>query len=186
MSAGGYKISNQNAIHFITFAVVEWVDVFTRKVYKDILISSLKHCQKTKGLSIHAWVFMSNHVHFVLSAKEGFKLSDILRDFKKFTSSEILQTIENIRYESRKDWMLWIFKNAGRNNDRNVSYQFWQQDNRPVELDTNKMIDQRLEYIHNNPVEAGIVGQPEDYLYSSAKDYSGLKGLLNIAFIDEK
>ena len=184
MYAGGYKIRNQNAIHFITFAVVEWVDVFTRKDYKDILISSLKHCQKTKGLNIHAWVIMSNHVHFILSAKEGFKLSNILRDFKKFTSTEIIHAIERNSYESRKQWMLRIFKESGKENDRNVSYQFWQQDNRPVELDTNKMIDQRLDYIHNNPVETGIVDQPEDYLHSSARDYSGIKGLLDIEFID--
>lgn len=85
MYAGGYKIRNQNAIHFITFAVVEWVDVFTRKDYKGILINSLIHCQKEKGLDVHAWVIMSNHVHFILSAKEGFKLSNILCDFKKFT-----------------------------------------------------------------------------------------------------
>ena len=65
MSDGGYKIRNQNAIHFITLSVVEWVDVFTRKGYKDIVIDSLRHCQEQKGLNIHAWVIMSNHVHFI-------------------------------------------------------------------------------------------------------------------------
>ena len=182
--AGGYKIRSQNAVHFITFAVVEWIDVFTRKEYKDIVIESLKHCQDQKGLNIHAWVMMSNHVHFILSAKEGFKLSFILRDFKKFTSSEITKAIESNINESRKDWMLKIFKTAGSVNVRNTSYQFWRQDNKPVELDTIKMIDQRLEYLHNNPVEAGIVDRAEDYLYSSARDYAGIKGLLEIEFLD--
>jgi putative transposase len=161
--AGGFKIRNQNAVHFITFAVVEWVDVFTWREYKDIVVDSLKHCQEQKGLNIHAWIIMSNHVHFILSSKEGFKLSNILRDFKKFTSTEVTKSIESSKYENRKNWILKLFRAAGRKNVRNTSYQFWRQDNKPIELDTNKMIDQRLEYLHNNPVVAGIVDRAEDY-----------------------
>lgn len=85
MSENGYKIRNKEGIHFITFAVVEWIDVFTRKVYKDILIDSLKHCQNERGLILYSWCIMSNHVHLVISAKHN-DTSDILRDFKKFTS----------------------------------------------------------------------------------------------------
>ena len=80
MSDGGYKIRNQAAIHFITFAVVEWVDVFTRKDYRDIVLESLKHCQAEKGLLLHCWCIMSNHLHLIISAKNN-DLSDILRDF---------------------------------------------------------------------------------------------------------
>jgi putative transposase len=76
MSIGGYKIRNKEAIHFITFAVVEWVDVFTRKDYRDIVVESLRHCQQQKGLILHAWCIMSNHVHLLASAKEN-NLSDI-------------------------------------------------------------------------------------------------------------
>ncbi len=184
MAEGGYKIRNQNAIHFVTFAVVKWVDVFTRKEYKDILLESLKHCQREKGLIIYAWVIMSNHVHFILSAKENFELSSILRDFKKHTSFKIRELIENNFYESRKEWMLNIFREAGLKNRRNMNYQFWRQDNKPIELDTNKMSEQRLNYIHENPVKEGIVDQPYHYLYSSACDYAGMKGLLDIDFLD--
>lgn len=108
MSIGGYKIRDQQAIHFITFAVVEWVDVFTRKAYRDILIDSLRHCQEQKGLVLYAWCIMSNHVHLLASAKEN-NLSDLLRDFKKFTSKQILAAIQSNETESRKDWMLRIF-----------------------------------------------------------------------------
>jgi len=83
MSERGYKIRNQEGLHFITFAVVDWVDVFTRKQYREILIESLDYCCKEKGLRLFAWVIMSNHVHFIVSAQEGFILSDILRDYKK-------------------------------------------------------------------------------------------------------
>jgi|SRR5690606_473576 len=183
MSERGYKIRNQQGLHFITFAAVEWVDVFTRQKYRDILIESLEYCIKHKGLNLHAWVIMSNHVHFIMSAKEEFMLSDILRDFKKFTSIKIIEAIKNNPYESRKDWMLTIFKTKGKENTRNSTYQFWRQDNQPIELSDNNMIDQRLNYIHNNPVEASIVEKAEDYLYSSAKDYCGEQGLIRLELL---
>ena len=92
MAIGGYKIRNQLAIHFITFAVVNWIDAFTRIEYKNIVIDSLKYCRKEKGLNIHCWVIMTNHVHFIFSANEGFELSNILRDFKKHTSDKIIKS----------------------------------------------------------------------------------------------
>ena len=91
MSDRGYTIKNQNAIHFITFAVVQWIDVFSRKDYADILVESLKYCQANKGLKIHAWYIMSNHVHLMISAQAPNKLSDVLRDLKKFTSNNIMK-----------------------------------------------------------------------------------------------
>jgi REP element-mobilizing transposase RayT len=170
MSIGGYKIRDQQAIHFISFAVVEWVDVFTRKAYRDILIDSLRHCQQEKGLVLYAWCIMSNHVHLLASAKEG-SLSDILRDFKKFTSRQIIAAIQHNEQESRKVWMLRIFQQAGEVNTRNSSYQLWRQDNQPKECFSPAFTAQKIDYIHNNPVEAGLVEKPEDYLYSSAKAY---------------
>ncbi|UII20319.1 REP-associated tyrosine transposase [Fulvivirga ligni] len=182
MSAG-YRISNPEGIYFITFAVVEWVDVFTRRVYMDILIDSLKYCQREKGLVLYAWCFMSNHVHMICSAREGHNLSDILRDFKKYTSKRIVKEIQNNSQESRKGWMLWIFKNAGSKNSKNKDYQFWRQKTHPIELESNFFKDQKLEYIHNNPVVAGIVREAQDYQYSSAIDYSGGKGLIDVEYL---
>ena len=184
MIEGGYKIRNQAAIHFITFAVVEWVDVFTRKDYRDIVLESLKHCQTEKGLLLHCWCLMSNHPHLIISAKNN-NLSDILRDFKKFTSKQIIEAIKANKQESRKDWMLKIFREEGMKNSRNKIYQFWRQDNQPQELYSPAFIFQKINYIHNNPVEAAIVERPEHYLYSSAKDYFETKkcGLLDVLFL---
>lgn len=181
MSDGGYKIRDKEGIHFVTFAVVEWVDVFTRKEYKDILLDSIQHCQNEKGLILHAWCLMSNHVHLVVSAKDH-NTSDILRDFKKFTSKRIIKAIEEHPGESRKDWMLKLFTEAGEQNSRNKNYQFWRQDNQPKELYSEKFTKQKIEYIHNNPFEAGIVDKAEEYLYSSARDYYNGKncGLLKL------
>ncbi len=178
-----YKIRDQTKLHFITFAVVEWVDVFTRRVYKNVLIDSLKYCQANKGLLLYAWCIMSNHVHLIISSKEGYKQEDLIRDFKKYTSKAVLKLLEENKQESRKNWMLWIFKKAGERNSNNKNYQFWRQDYHPIELSTNKIMEQRLDYLHNNPVEAGIVDEAAQYLYSSARNYSGMKGLLNVEFI---
>ena len=179
MQYDGYKIRDQQAVYFITFATVQWVDVFSRYCYAETLMDSLRFCIKEKSLSIHAWCLMSNHIHLIISAQKG-NLSDILRDFKKFTSGSIIKQIESNTDESRKNWMLWIFKKAGENNSKNKNYQFWQQDNRPIQLETPKFTLSKLHYLHNNPVKAGLVEKAEDYLLSSARDYNGGKGLLPI------
>ena len=163
MSEVGYKIRNQAAIHFITFAVVEWVDMFSRKEYRNIVLESIKHCQNEKGLLLHCWCIMSNHLHLIASAKNS-DLSDVLRDFKKFTSKQIIAAIENNQTESRREGMLKIFREQGEKNSRNKNYQFWRQDNQPQELYSPVFIFQKINYIHNNPVEAGIVEKPEHYL----------------------
>lgn len=176
-----YRFGNNELPHFITFAVVNWIDVFSRETYNEIIIESLKFCITNKGLRLHAWVIMSNHVHLIASAKNDVKIADIIRDLKKFTSRKIITSIEENLQESRKNWMIWMFKRVGARNSNNEVYQFWQQDNHPVELSTNIMIDQRLEYLHQNPVKAGYVWQPEHYKYSSAIDYyTEGKGLLPV------
>ena len=175
-----YKFHNPEGLYFISFATVSWIDVFTRREYREILIESLAYCQKNKGLELYAWCVMSNHIHMIIKAGEGFVLSDILRDFKKFTSKKIVKAIEENPQESRKEWMLAIFKNAGAYNSNNKEYQFWQQNNRPIELYTDRVISQKLDYIHDNPVEAGWVESPEQYLYSSARNFNEEIGLLEL------
>ncbi len=184
MATGGYTITDQGAMYFVSFAVVGWVDVFTRKEYRDVVIESLKFCQEKKGLVLYGWCMMSNHLHLIISAKEN-NVSDVLGDFKKFTSKQLMKSIIEHPGESRKEWMIEIFKKAGELNSRNTYHQFWQQDNRPKIIYTPNFAAQKLEYIHNNPVEAGIVGKAEEYIYSSARDYFYGKqcGLLKIEFL---
>ena len=169
-----YKIKDHQSPHFLTFSVVQWIDALSRPDYKEILLESMRYCQQEKGLILHAWVFMSSHVHMICSANDGFSLSDIVRDFKKYTSKKLIEAIQTNPYESRKAWMLWLFKSNGENNSNNSRYQFWQQDNHPIELSSNEMLNQRLDYLHMNPVKAGIVDDAAHYVYSSARDYYGL------------
>tara|TARA_R110002072_G_scaffold196879_2_gene354222 strand:- start:33 stop:542 length:510 start_codon:yes stop_codon:yes gene_type:complete len=158
-----YKFNDPDGIYFVTFTVVEWVDVFTRAEYKSIVLESLQFCQKEKGLEIYAWVIMSNHLHLIISrAENGQRLSDIVRDFKKFTSSKIIEAIEQNKYESRRNWMLWIFSAAGKKNRNNTNDQFRKQDNYAEHLVSNKFMDQKLNYINMNPVNADIVNEPDN------------------------
>ena len=119
----GYKITDQNALHFITPTVVGWIDVFSRKVYKDIVIESLKYCCENKGLILYAYVIMTNHLHLIVRAKEGYEISNILRDFKRHTSKQIIDHVIKSKKESRKKWMLTCFIDYAKFNKNNNLYQ---------------------------------------------------------------
>ncbi|TXK37485.1 transposase [Pontibacter qinzhouensis] len=178
-----YKFRDREKLYFVSFAVVNWIDMFVRREYKDIIVDSLKYCITNKGFELYAWCLISSHVHLIVgSTKEP--IDGILRDMKRHTAKRILKTIEEHNQESRKEWMLWMFKRAGTRNPHNETYQFWQHHNHPIELSNNFMMQQKLDYLHHNPVEAGFVEQPQDYLYSSARDYAGQEGLLDVILIE--
>ncbi|GAA4839071.1 REP-associated tyrosine transposase [Algivirga pacifica] len=178
-----YKIQNDENYYFVTFTVIQWIDVFSRAEYRNIFIDSIKYCQQNKGLLVGAWCIMSNHVHLIISSDGTYPLSGIIRDLKRHTSSTIRKAIESSKTESRKKWMLWIMKRAGTFNANNKDFQFWIQDNHPIQLTSIKFIQQRLRYIHYNPVKAGYVENPEDWIDSSAGDYMNKKGKIDITFL---
>jgi REP element-mobilizing transposase RayT len=176
----GYQIIDQSALYFLTFQIVDWIDVFTRKIYKDILIDSFKFSIKNKGFELFAYVIMSNHVHLIARSGEG-KLSDTIRDIKKYTSKTIVESIISLP-ESRKEWILDRFKIKA-SHRANENYQVWTHENHAIILYSNEFIKEKVEYIHNNPVRAGIVEKPEDYLYSSARNYASLEAPIDIPTI---
>src|SRR5258708_788173 len=122
-----YHVGEDGIPHFVSFSVVNWIDALTRVEYEDILVESLEYCVKEKGMILHAWIIMSNHVHLILAANEGYSISNILRDLKKYTASRIITAIRDNNKESRKEWMLWMFERAGNRNSKNTRNQFWQQ-----------------------------------------------------------
>lgn len=174
-----YKFHNPEGVYFVSFSVVEWLDVFTRNEYKNILIESLQFCCDEKGMEIFAWCIMTNHVHLIFRSIKGQKPELLLGDFKRFTSKAIIKAITENPKESRKEWLLEQFMKAGAKSSNVKQYQFWRHDNKPIELWSNKVIDEKINYVHNNPVEEGLVYCPQDYIYSSAKDYAGEKGLID-------
>ena len=172
-----------DGLYFLTITVIDWIDIFTRPVYKQIIVDSINYCQKNKGLILHAWCLMTNHIHLIAQADEGKNLSDILRDFKKFTSKTILNEIETNPRESRRNWLLNQFGYEGSRNTKNKNYKFWQDGNEAKEIYKEEFMLQKLNYIHENPVKAEIVNSAEEYRYSSAIDYAGGKGLLDVVLL---
>ena len=170
-------------VYFVTDTVVDWIDIFSRPCYRHIIIESLEHCQKQKGLIIYAWVLMTNHMHMIVGSAGINKVSDIMRDFKKFTSKEILRTLQIDAVESRREWMLNRFEYGGKNDTKIKNFRFWQEGNDAQVIYLNDYFNQKLNYIHENPVKAEYVNRAEDYRYSSAIDYAGGKGLLEICVV---
>ena len=178
----GYVIREQEKAHFITATVVDWIDVFSRKSYRDCIIECFDYCIKNKGMILYGYVIMSNHIHMIIQSNEG-KLSDLVRDFKKFTAKSILDKIQN-EPESRREWMLERFKLATATHSRNKNYQFWQYGNHAEEIYTEKFMWSKLDYIHMNPVRAGIVLKVEDYIYSSASNYVNGNGIIAVELLE--
>ena len=174
-----YKIHEDDKAYFITMTTVGWIDVFTRKNHKQTIVESLKYCQDNKGLEIYGWVLMHSHLHMICRALDGFNLSDILRDFKKFTSKKIVSQIED-EPESRREWLLPLLQKYCEHLKRNQSYKLWQDGNHAKVIYTPTFFYEKLNYIHQNPVQEMIVEKPEDYLYSSARNYAELPHLLDI------
>ncbi len=174
-----YKFHNKEGLYFVSFATVYWIDIFTRETYLSILAESISYCRKEKGMEIYAYCFMPSHVHLVFRSNRG-DPSGLIRDFKGYTARKLIKTIDENQQESRREWLLWMFEKAGVKNATVSHRQFWQQHNKPIELWTDKVIQQKIEYIHNNPVVSGFVVDPVDWKYSSARNYQDDHTILEI------
>ena len=130
-------------------------------------------------MEIYAWCIMPSHVHLVFKSTIQ-KPDELIRDFKSYTSKQLIKLIEENTQESRREWLLNSFRKAAAANSNNATNQFWQQHNHPVELWSNNVIQQKIDYTHDNPVEAGFVENDYEYLYSSARDYCDIKGLVKV------
>ncbi len=163
----GYEIHDPFGIYFITSTVHQWVDVFTRRQYIDVLVDSLRYCQKEKGLEIYAWVIMTNHIHLIVRSKTG-RLGDTMRDFKKFTAKSLFESIKENPQESRKNWMLWLLQ-------KEEGVCFWEEGYHPVAIRSSKFYKIKRNYLHKNPVKVGIVEKEEEYVWSSCGDVYGVR-----------
>ena len=178
----GYVIRDQSMPHFLTATIVDWVNVFSRKNYRNTVIECLDFCIKNKGMILFSYVILSNHIHMIIQSNDG-KLSDLIRDFKKFTSKSILDKIQT-EPESRREWMLERFKLATESHSRNKNFQFWQLGNHAEEIYSEKFLWTKIDYIHHNPVRAGIVIKPQDYVYSSASNYINGVGVVAVELVE--
>ena len=177
-----YIARDPDKAYFITMTIVEWIDLFTRLNHKITIIDALKYCQQEKGLEVYAYVIMPSHLHMLCRVKEGYKFSSFIRDFKKHTSRELIKNILEAP-ESRREWLLQKFRQSALVVNKDQEYKLWQDGYHAIDTWSHQFIYQKLNYIHNNPVEDKIVEKPEDYMFSSARNYAGLDGLLDIVLV---
>ena len=183
MAGDNYRIKNQSNRFYLTLTVDRWIDVFSRQVFRDVLIDSLRYCRKERGVGFYAWLVLTNHIHLIAACNRPYLMLDFLRDFKKFTSKEIFRLIQEVP-ASREEWLLNAFSFEARRNGRAKEYKLWKDDNYAIDLDgMNIGILEKSDYIHQNPVRAGFVREAEVYVYSSAVDYAGCKGLLEVIVV---
>ena len=177
-----YKTAEKDKAYFVTFTITEWIKVLWHDSGKMIIVDAIKYYQQHRGLVLYAYCIMPNHVHLIAQSNENKTLSEILRDLKKITSRIISKKLE-IENSKEGNMILDAFIQAGKNLKRIRNYKVWQDGNRPMALYSNKFIWQKLDYIHNNPIEAGIVETAEDYLYSSARNYAEMESVLNVELL---
>lgn len=159
-----YKITKEDGIYFITSTIIEWIPVFTSKEYFEIIISALKYCRAYKGLKLYAYVILDNHFHLVVS---GPNLSNIIQSLKRHTSKQIVRLLQT----QKKEWLLNQLAYFKKRHKTESIHQVWQEGFHPALIQTEQMLLQKIEYVHNNPVKRGYIELPEHWLYSSARNF---------------
>jgi len=161
-----FSITKNTDYYYCTDTIVGWQCVFMSLPFFELIIESLRYCQSEKGLRIHGYVIMPNHLHSIISAANK-NLSDIIRDFKRFTSCKISDLLE----ETGNNRLMKYFSTAAERVGRGNDYKIWQSGSHPEAIVSYDFFLQKLNYIHNNPIRKGFVEQPEHWMFSSARNY---------------
>jgi putative transposase len=173
MARSRYKIYNNDQPHFLTITIIEWIPLFMNKEIVAILLRSLEFLQQERNITIYAYVIMENHFHIIASNNS---LGKTIKEFKSFTARCIIDYLQ----ERRSFPILEKLRRAKLSHKTQSTYQVWQEGSHPQEIFDEKKFIQKIEYIHNNPVRRGYVDEPSQWRYSSARNYDGRIGLLNI------
>jgi len=160
-----YRITPESNIYFITSSTHLWVPILFNETLFQIILNSLKYCRQNKGLRLHGYVIMINHVHTIISHESYDQIPNIVRDLKRHTAREIKDYLSDLGDFSQLFWVK-IFHGKERGQHR-----IWQAGYHPVAITSRTFFDEKLEYIHNNPVKKGFVEKPEHWKYSSARNY---------------
>lgn len=181
----GDEYGPKETCRFITFQTVDWVDVFIRPVYKQVIVHSLNHFIESKGLIVYAWCLMTHHLHLLARSNGSAAIADLEAAYKSFTTAKLLEAIET-EPGIRKEWILNRFREPGPMAGLINNYQVWENDTgagRDMYVKRTGLLLEHIEHIHQNPVRDKIVDTPSEYLYSSARDYTGIPGLVRITKI---
>jgi len=173
MGRNRYKIYNETAPHFITCTILHWIPLFTRPATVQIILDSLAHRQQTRDLKVYAYVILENHLHLVLQSP---CLSKEIASFKSYTARLLIDYLT----EQKVHKLLTQFHFFKKRHKKDRQYQIWEEGYHPEEIQSDSMLVQKINYIHQNPVKRGYVDCAEDWRYSSARNYQGETGLLPV------
>lgn len=176
-----YKVLDNSTPNFITLTIIDWVDLFIRPVYFKILDNALNYCIENKGLEINAYVYMSSHIHLIVSSKKD-SIPNIIKSFKIYTTKEFLKAIKESP-ESRREWLLNKFSLAANRIKRGKNYKVWKDGFHPIILDNSLKVEQRINYIHNNPFVSQLIREPRDWVNSSCLQYENEKCKSNVQIV---
>jgi len=173
MGRSRYKIYEPAYPHFITCTVLHWIPLFTRKESVEILLESFKYLQQTDNLKLYAYVILENHIHIIAQSDN---IGQSMAKFKRHTARQLIKLLEQENVKTILD-QLAFYKKAHKS-DR--TYQVWQEGLQPKLMQTDAIMINKIKYIHQNPVKRGYVDEDKHWRYSSARDYEGVNGLLEV------
>jgi REP element-mobilizing transposase RayT len=174
MPRSRYRVLRAQCPHFLTATVNHWLPLFTRPETVEIVLGSWRYLQREAGFTLYGYVILENHIHLVAASPD---LSRDIQRFKAYTAKEIIACLEASGARKMLE-LLALFKRAHK---KESSYQVWEEGSHPQIIESEAVMRQKLDYIHRNPVKRGYVDPPEHWRYSSARDYAGLKGLIEVA-----
>jgi REP element-mobilizing transposase RayT len=173
MSRSRYQFADPAHPHFLTCTVVEWLPVFTRQEAVQIVLDSWTHLQRREGLRLYGYVVLENHLHAIAQSDA---LPTLWGRFKSYSARQIIDRLEAHHADALLKRLGFALK--ARRTDR--QHQFWQEGSHPQVIVGEAMLRQKLEYIHQNPVKRGYVDLAEHWRWSSARDYAGGEGLIEV------
>ena len=173
MTRSRYRFFEAEYPYFVTCTIVGWLPVFTRPEAVEIVYDSWRYLQQNRALEIYGYVILENHLHLIAKADD---LSNVIKNFKSFTARSLVELLE-----SRKASVLLRQLRAHKLLYKAESeYQIWQEGSHPQQIQTDEMMWQKLEYMHTNPMERGYVDEAVHWRYSSARNYAGSPGLIDV------
>jgi REP element-mobilizing transposase RayT len=173
MTRSRYRIFDSGYPHFMTETVVAWLPVFSQPAFAGIIFESWRFLQRERGIRIFAYVVMENHLHWI---GQGDDLADQVGRFKSYTARRIIDALQTGGYKTMLD-ELQFFKARHKLDQQ---FQLWQEGSHPKQIDSDEMMLQKVEYTHNNPLRRGFVDEAAHWRYSSARNYLGQKGLIDV------
>jgi len=158
--------------------VIGKIPIFTNSRYADIIIKNFRFYREKQSLKIFYYVIMDNHIHLIVSHPENIR--QIMQNLKSYTARELINTLKS----DNREWIMYLLQYFKSKYKSGSKYQFWEEGSHPQIIESMKILRQKVEYIHNNPVKRGLVKKPEDWRYSSASNIAGIGNVFDIDVLE--